>query len=252
MTAPDAPNLESYFEYFSEIEECFRRCRGTPTLLSTLDWALIESWKEAGIPLGAVLAGIERAFEKFKKRPKRFQSVNSLAYCLQSVMEAAEEMAAATAGEERRPAPETKHEEPPIPLERLHAYFGENATALRSASARIAAEATDPSSRVLADDLAAIASELNKISGDLKQAPNDLQGLENEMAALEEKLQASVLRGCPHQLMVEIRGKTQRSMAPYRGKMTGPQIESLERQMLKHALFEHYRLPRLSLFYCAP
>ena len=51
--------MENYFNYFTEIEECFRRCRGTPTLLSTLDWALIESWKESDFPLSAVLTGAD-------------------------------------------------------------------------------------------------------------------------------------------------------------------------------------------------
>src|ERR1700752_1445122 len=62
--------LENYFNYFTEIEECYQKCRGTPTLLSPLDWALIESWKEAGVPLEAALNGIERAFAKFARRPQ--------------------------------------------------------------------------------------------------------------------------------------------------------------------------------------
>src|SRR5438105_2688257 len=73
----------NYFNYFTEIEEHFQRRRGTTLLLSTLDWALIETWKDAGIPLEAVLRGIDIAFEKFQKRPSVFKKVNSLAYCSQ-------------------------------------------------------------------------------------------------------------------------------------------------------------------------
>src|SRR5207244_3053318 len=62
------------------------------TLLSPLDWALIESWKEARIPLEAALNGIERAFTKYAKRPRPFEKINSLAYCTQAVMRAAEEL----------------------------------------------------------------------------------------------------------------------------------------------------------------
>src|SRR5947207_779577 len=32
--------------------------------MSPLDWALIESWKNAGVPLTAVLRGIDAAFEE--------------------------------------------------------------------------------------------------------------------------------------------------------------------------------------------
>jgi hypothetical protein len=32
--------------------------------LSTLDWVLIENWKEQGIPLDLILKGIDRAFSR--------------------------------------------------------------------------------------------------------------------------------------------------------------------------------------------
>jgi len=72
--------VENYFNYFTEIEEHFQQRRGGILLLSTLDWALIETWKDAGIPLEAVLRGIDSAFERYEKRPSK-RKVNSLAYC---------------------------------------------------------------------------------------------------------------------------------------------------------------------------
>ena len=76
----------NYFNYFTEVEEHFQRARGTGLfLLSTLDWALIEQWKNSGIPLEAVLRGIDAAFEKWKTRRNRTQMVNSIAYCTQAV-----------------------------------------------------------------------------------------------------------------------------------------------------------------------
>ena len=63
--------MENYFNYFTEIEECFQRRRGGILLLSTLDWALIETWKDAGIPLQAALRGIEAAFDRYEKRPTK-------------------------------------------------------------------------------------------------------------------------------------------------------------------------------------
>ena len=89
--------MENYFNYFTEIEEHFQRRRGGILLLSTLDWALIETWKDAGIPLEAVLRGIDGAFERYEKRPSK-RKVNSLAYCAQEVLAAAEEMKEAAVG----------------------------------------------------------------------------------------------------------------------------------------------------------
>src|SRR5690348_16786700 len=90
--------VRNYFNYFTEIEERFQRRRGGILLLSTLDWALIETWKDAGIPLAAVLRGIDAAFEKYEKRPTKSRKVNSLAYCAQEVLTAAEEMREAAVG----------------------------------------------------------------------------------------------------------------------------------------------------------
>ena len=99
LPSPDLPArhvqiepLHNYFNYFTEIEEHFQRRRGTLLLLSTLDWALIETWKEAGIPLQAVLRGIDAAFEHYDGKPSRTRKVNSLAFCSQEVLAAAEEM----------------------------------------------------------------------------------------------------------------------------------------------------------------
>ncbi len=62
---------ENYFNYFTEVEEHFQRARGTGLfLLSPVDWALIEAWKNGGIPLEAVLRGIDQAFEKWRARPR--------------------------------------------------------------------------------------------------------------------------------------------------------------------------------------
>ncbi len=63
--------MQNYFHYFTEIEDRFSRRRGSLLLLSTLDWALIESWREAGVPLEAVLRGIDAAFDRYETRSVR-------------------------------------------------------------------------------------------------------------------------------------------------------------------------------------
>src|SRR6201992_2026854 len=96
-STPDAV-VQNYFNYFTEIEEHFQRRRGSLLLLSTIDWALIETWREAGIPLAAVLQGIDAAFDKFEARKKRTRRVNGLAYCAQEVLSAMEAMKEAAVG----------------------------------------------------------------------------------------------------------------------------------------------------------
>ena len=63
--------MQNYFNYFTEIEERFQQRRGSLLMLSTLDWALIETWREAGVPLEAVLRGIDDAFDKHDAKVSR-------------------------------------------------------------------------------------------------------------------------------------------------------------------------------------
>jgi hypothetical protein len=235
--------MENYFNYFTEIEECFQRCRGTRTLLSPLDWALIETWKEAGIPLEAVLLGIERAFEKFKKRPKGLQKVNSLAYCSQLVLKAAEETAAGVGGGSGATGQE-KRPRAPFEAGEIPGYLRRNSAALAEAAQRARAQGQS----MLAEELATVAAGLQQGTESLSAA-GDLEGLERRMTALEEKLTASLQRAADVELLTSLRADVERGLVPYRRKMSAAQIESLERQLLKKRLFEHYGVPRLSLFY---
>lgn len=235
--------LENYFNYFTEIEECFRRCRGTPTLLSTLDWALVESWKEAGIPLEAALTGIERAFQKFSKRPQRFRRINGLAYCVQAVLQAAEELNTAQVESGARAAHHPPEKAPFAPEEIL-AYLNQSAGALEKASADCRAR----KDQVLAEDLIEVAKAIREIASRGEFA-GDLKDLEQRLSALEEKLTAALTRAASTDLLTELRREVDRGLVTYRQKMTAPQIESLERQFLKKRLFEHNAVPRISLFY---
>jgi hypothetical protein len=235
--------VENYFNYFTEIEECYRRCRNTPSLLSPLDWALIESWKEAGIPLEAVLAGIERSFSKFLERPARLQKINTIAYCTQQILTAAQEIkdggVSAGPGGTQPPAP------PFAPVEILQ-FLHRNAAAVDQA-ARAAGETQRA---VLAEDLAEVAASLREAATIQAAHPStNLQELEDRLSALEEKVHASLSRAADVDLLAGIRGEVARGLGASRGKMTAVQLELLERQFLKKRLFEHFRIPRLSLFY---
>ena len=238
--------MENYFNYFTEIEECYRRCRNTPTLLSPLDWAIIESWKEAGVPLAAVTTGIERAFAKFQKRPRHIQRVNSLAYCTQPVLAAAEEMKAAGSGGESAGAGAAREEAPPFSEQEVAQYLTRNAEQIEQAAQREQASGQT----VLAEDLARAAATLRQASERLApKGEQTLEDLERLLASLEEILHATALRASPVELLTSLRGEVDRSLGPYRRNMTAAQLDSLERQFLKKRLFEHYQLPRLSLFY---
>jgi hypothetical protein len=127
-----ALGLMNYFAYFSEIEDRFSRRRGSILLLNTLDWALIETWREAGVPLEAVLRGIDQAFDKYEARAQRAKGsarkVNGLAWCAQAVMHAAEEMVEASTG--LAPVKAEVGRESGFESERVAVFLERNAAAL--------------------------------------------------------------------------------------------------------------------------
>ena len=218
--------VANYFNYFTEVEEHFQRVRGTSLfLMSPLDWALIESWKNAGVPLTAVLRGIDAAFEKWRGRKSRTQMVNSLAFCAQAVLTEAQIMAGA--GD---PAPR-KSAAPPFPLEDLRAYLTANSEAVDRAG------------------FSEIAAALQALAADTDQHYRDLEQLEQRLSALEEKLIATLTSVQTDEDLFTARRELDSQLKPYRGKMTADQLAMLERQYLERRLLGKSGLPRLSLFY---
>lgn len=228
--------MENYFNYFTEIEEHFQRRRGTVLLLSTLDWALIETWKEAGIPLEAVLRGIDEAFERRAKRPSP-RKVNSLAYCAQAVMTAAEDMKEAAVG--TAPAGAVKESGPESA--ELAAYLERNAAQLEAVKLPGAVESVG---REAAGTLRELAAALK---GSAARPP--LEDLERRLTAMEEKLLAALVAASPDEELVRVRAEADHDIAPYRRKLSAAHIGQLHRQYVHKRLLERHELPRLSLFY---
>jgi hypothetical protein len=229
----------NYFEYFSEIEERFSRRRGSILLLNTLDWALIETWREAGIPLEAVIRGIDSAFDKYDARAHqargRLRKVNGLAWCAQAVMQSAEELVEASTGL----APTTTHEsrESGFESERVAAYLDQNAAALEAATA------PDVIFHTTALRLRELALTMRG------PAPFPLDDLDRTLTVLEEKLLAALQSSATEQELVDLKSQADRELAPYRAKMSAVQLRHVQQQFLHKRLLELRALPRLSLFY---
>lgn len=230
--------MDNYFNYFTEIEEAFQRRRGGALLLSTLDWALIETWKDAGIPLEAVLRGIDAAFDRYDQRPSKTKKVNSLAYCSQEVLAAAEEMKEAAVG--TAPASTSGRG---FDASEIAAFLERCAVELEKAKL--------PSRAGVAPEAVAreTAATLREIAEQVKAKLPRLEDLERRLNVLEEKLFAVLLAAVSDEEVIAVRAKADRELAPYRSKMPSAQVEQLQKQFTHKKLLEKYKLPRLSLFY---
>jgi hypothetical protein len=234
--------VDNYFNYFTEIEEHYQRRRGTILLLSTLDWALIETWKNAGIPREAVLRGIDDAFDKYDRHPTKSKKVNSLTYCSQAVLTAAEDMKEAAVG---AATPEKARPEPGFDAAQIAAFLRENAGKLETAKLP---DHAGISVRAIAHEAA---TSLQEIASEIERSEKlpRLEDLERRLTVLEEKLFAVLMAATPDDNLVDVRMQADRDLAPYRRNMMAAQIEQLHKQYVRKRLLERSGVPRLSLFY---
>lgn len=234
----------NYFNYFTEIEEYFWRKRGAHLLVSPLDWAIMEAWQKAGVPLEAALKGIDRAFESYgRSRRGSGKPLKSLAYCTDAVLEAAEESQEAAAGS----APKSSRANAPDTFSRqeLKLYFARNVAQLEKVADNQQKVRPELESR-----LREIARALENGKA-LVDAPGvlDLEDLERRLTVLDEKLQATLTSHASEELLLRIRREADGQLAPYRRKMKVEQLALVEKQYTQKRLLEEFGLPRLSLYY---
>lgn len=234
----------NYFNYFTEIENYFWKKRGAHLLVSPLDWAIMETWQKAGVPLEAVLKGIDNAFESYQRsRRGAGKPLKSLAYCTDAVLEAAEEQLEAAAGSTPKNGKAPTRE--PFSREELREYIGKNTARIEKVAENLQESATDFARR-----LREIAESLNG-SVRVLDAPGalDLEDLERRLTILDDKLHAVLTSHAGEELMLKIRREMDGQLSAYRRKMKADQLALIEKQFVQKRLLEVFGLPRLSLYY---
>ena len=232
--------MQNYFNYFTEIEEHFQRRRGSLLMLSTLDWALIESWREAERAACGGICAASTPPSTNTMRAKRSPGcgkINGLAWCTQEVMQAVEDMkeasvGASTVARESKPAPGLEHE-------RIANHLHNCAANLRAA----------PVTGIALQIASETAMRLEELATEARATQPDLETLERNLTVMEEKLFAALTATTPEADLVAMRTQAASELAPYRSRMKALQIRQIEQQFLHKRLLERWKLPRLSLFY---
>jgi hypothetical protein len=236
----------NYFNYFTEIEEYFWKKRGAHLLVSPLDWAIMETWQKAGVPLEAALKGIDHAFESYQRsrRGGSGKPLKNLAYCTDAVLEAAEEMNEAAAGSDATPTARRPHAEP-FSRDELRSYFARNAAQIETASDKFRELRPELSTR-LQETMKSLESATAILDS---PGTLDLEDLERRLTTLDEKLLATLLSHGDEELLLRVRREADSQLAAYRRKMKAEQLAMVERQYTQKRLLEEFGLPRLSLYY---
>ena len=231
----------NYFNYFTEIEDAFVRRRGKHLFLSPLDWALMETWKQQGIPLHIVLRGVERSFDSFEARPRK-RSVKSLLYCQEEVeAQYAEWMEARVGAPEQTNGAET--DKTPFSA----AAISEHLQRCHKELMRLSQSRKEDD---LSEALTRAATLIAEIQDDFsRNAVLDTRRLEDSLTGLERMLNEAMLAVVSATDLDALESGVKDQLKPYRSQMEAAVYKQTFDNLLLKRLREQFAVPRLSLFY---
>ena len=249
----------NYFNYFTEIEDAFIRRRGRHLLLSPLDWALIESWKEMGVPLHVALRGIEKSFDSYESKPRK-RSVKSLFYCQEEVEAQFAEWLESQTGAHAAAADSTHAEGDaaeavdegernlPFPRTVIAAHLADCIAGLtRAVEKRRAAVAGEDA---VTEALARASARLGELAEDFGRAARpDAELLESSLTDLEALIDRALRSGLSTDAVEAARTEGAEQLRPYKARMERATYEQTLDNLLAKSLREAAGVPRLSLFY---
>jgi len=232
----------NYYNYFTEIEDAFVRRRGKHLFLSPMDWAIMETWKEQGIPLHIVLRGVEKSFDSYESRPRK-RTVKTLLYCQEEVEAQYAEWVEARVGASSE-TPEPESDKTPFSFAAISEHLQRSRKSL-SDLAR---------SRKQEDDLSEALTRAAALLGDIEKdfssgATLDTRKLEDSLTGLERLLNGSMLAVVESSALDELRESVKDQLKPYRSQMDAAVYKQTFENLLMKRLREQFAVPRLSLFY---
>jgi len=228
--------------YFEEIERRFIDRRGQPLLLSPADVARVAKWHDDGVPLAAVVEGIDVHFERMQRRGREPRRAVTLAYVEDDVLDA-------WAGVKRRrlgarattPAAGPTHLATRAEHERLLAQIDDAPGRLKDDDARAAlAEALEHAREKLAAKAALF---------DEGASEHDDERAEDHLRRLEKSLLERARAALGENEMARIEAEASDALAQRRLRMDARAHDRARQQLVDKALRERLGIARLSLFY---
>jgi hypothetical protein len=266
----DAPTTEekrfNYFNYFTEIEDAFVARRGAPMIISSLDWALIESWRAEGVPLHIVLRGIAHAFDRRDAAPSHplliARRVNSLMYCQQAVLTEyagyrQSQVGAAGAGDaDAASATETPNAaNEPFPVSLVVNFLETSAVELERMRDEISRFIREEYPHVhLHDATQRTIGRLRELAAGLTQATDapSMEKLEADLTVLDDALFGALRSDVAPETSAAIEREATAALKPYKKRMEAAAYQQTLENYVARQMRLHYGMPRLSLFYLRP
>lgn len=221
----------NYYNYFTEIEDTFVRRRGKHLLLSPIDWAMIEGWRDRGIPLHIVIRAIENVFDGFDKNPGP-RSIKGLLYCKEEVEAQFLEWSAMQAGKAKDGATDGS---PEFSAERIVEHIE-----------KVIGELKESKNPDLREDIERAIERLGQLA---REHSNDLETADRSLSDIENLLEHSLLTKLDPVRLAEVEKDVASQLRPFKSQMEPDAYKQTSRVMILKRLRDEEGIPRLSLFY---
>ena len=234
----------NYFSYFSEIEDTFVRRRGKHLMLSPMDWALIESWKERGVPLHVALRGIEHSFDSHDaKNAKR--TVKTLLYCQEEVEAQYAEWLESRVGSDDAPSAESENDKTPFAKKTVLQYLNRSLEDLE----KLAADSQSDQDE-LSEALGRAVLLLLEVRNDYESASHaNSRKLEESLTGIERLLDDAMRKAMADDEISSLQSDIEGQLKPYKRHMDKTAFAQTRDNLLRKRIRELFGVPRLSLFF---
>ncbi|MFN0140553.1 MAG: hypothetical protein ACKVQW_10780 [Pyrinomonadaceae bacterium] len=222
----------NYYNYFTEIEETFVRRRGKHLFLSPLDWALIDGWKERGIPLHIVIRSIESVFDVYERQPVGTRSIKTLFYCREEIESQYNEWLKSQVGKSNEDAADGTAA---FSADDIVAHITGSIEKLRAVAYP---ELNEGISRVI-----------ERLEGLRDELTGDVETVDKTLGDIEKTLDRALLEGWDRENIQTLEREIAGQLRAYKAEMERDAYKNTYDLMLLKRLREEAGIPRLSLFY---
>lgn len=200
-------------------------------LVSPLDWSLIETWKDQGIPLHIVLRGIDRSFENAEKSGRKTPPT-TLSYCHGAVMEAFSEFQESRIG--KSPDQEDQTEFSEGEKSRVIGLLERLQSGLREVEEGA--------------DIGSAGDRIHELKSELQQADVwNAAEVDRELGAVAQDLVATFREQLDQEILKKIEDEIRSSLKVYRKRVSKEIYGQLFEKQLRQRILELFGLPDFTL-----
>jgi hypothetical protein len=228
--------------YYEEIEKYFIQKRERAASLAPIDWPMVRSWEERGIPLEVVFKGIDNAFARFQeKHSSEENTIRFLAYCqyeVENCWQTYQEMVLGKPIQELQ-----KDKNPQAEQEKIFRYLDNLIESLTPSS-------TEPECQQISEPFHQTMNSLRSLRSDLEisSQPFNPPRIRNQLKKLEEDLISTIEKTLSVTQREQLSTKAERKLARYKEDMSESVYQETFRTVFRKELRELFSLPVFDLF----